>query len=124
MEYDFIELGTAPVNEDCVQVRELSKDGDYHEEMKRECRRYKRMLEERFPNAPEGAYFRIKTFIHDFGSYYEVCINYHISDDECIKFALFVENNLPDTWNDAEVLTFSYDTGEDLEEEDESKDDW
>ena len=90
----YIELGSSPVCETCVQV---SKD-DYIQDMKKECFRYKDYLEELFP-IPDGVYawFSVKSFNHDFGTYYEVIINYD-EDEESSDFAYHVEDNLPEYW--------------------------
>jgi len=101
MSTDYIELGSAPYEEDCVQV---SRTKDYIEDMSKECKQYKEMLMKRFP-IPDAihAWFNIKGFEHDYGTYYEVVIKYN---EEASDFANFVENNLPATWNDKEVLEF------------------
>lgn len=108
---EWMELGTTPANEDCVQV---SKE-DYLPAMTKECERYKEMLINRYP-VPAGvnAYFGIKTFPHDFGSYKEVCIIYDAGDERSANFALFVEGSLPQEWDDTGVMVCPEDrlTGE------------
>jgi len=103
---DTMELGTTPCGEDCVQVN--SKE-DYEPAMRKECERYMEMLEKRFP-IPEdiGCYFKIKWFPHDFGRYAEVCISYDTEIQKESEFALFVEGNLPEKWNETEVKEFVY----------------
>jgi len=64
------------------------------------------MLTKRFPGMPEGCTFSIIGNPHDFGPYYEVALHYNDDvEDEC-KFFLHVENNLPYTWDDDEVIPF------------------
>jgi len=79
---DKMELGPTPCGEDCVQV---DKNGDYIQAMKEECRRYKALLVEKFP-IPEdiNACFVIKGNLHDFGTYYEVCISYDTEDKKSV----------------------------------------
>ena len=90
---EYIELGSAPAEENCVSV---TRDGDYMPAMREECRRYKAMLESLFPIPEEvNAYFSIKSFPHDFGSYLEVILKF---DEEAGEFAYDVEENLPGKW--------------------------
>ena len=93
---DTLELGSAPSNEDCVQV---SRTEDYIAPMKNECRRYLALLETLFP-VPEDvkAWFFIKSNPHDFGTYYEVAIRFDDEDDKSVSFAYSVEENLPENW--------------------------
>ena len=101
---DYIVLGSTPSSEICTQV---SKTNEYLLEMREECRRYKKMLENRFP-IPEGlnTFFSIKRFDHDFGTYYEVVIVFDDKNETSSRFAFFVEDNLPDSWEDKEIYFF------------------
>ncbi len=96
---DYIELGSVPSDEDCVQV---STKEDYLDEMKKECLRYKDILIKRFP----GSTFILKRFNHDFGSYYEVCHPYNDNSETESDKAFWIEDNLPAHWNDTEILTY------------------
>lgn len=98
---EYIEFDTAPVNEECVQV---SKTEDYWGAMCAEATRYKEMLEKRFPDV--NGYFTVATAQHDFGSYKEIRFKFEDSEEgwrECN----FVENNLPLTWDDNEILSIN-----------------
>lgn len=101
---DYIVLGSTPSSETCTQV---SKTNEYLLEMREECQRYREMLEKRFP-IPEGlnAFFSIRKFCHDFGSYYEVVIVFDDENETSSNFAYFAENNLPDSWEDKEIYFF------------------
>lgn len=96
---DFMTLGPSPCGEDCVQLG----TEDYPEKSRAECKRYKKLLEEKFPL--NGIYFGIKSFDHDFGTYREVVVYYDDNDEESADNALTVENNLPETWEDTRVYT-------------------
>jgi hypothetical protein len=103
---DYMEIGTTPYDEDCVQVEST---GAYLQPMRRECDRYKTLLEEIFPIPQDvNAYFSIKSCPHDFGTYYECIIKYDETDEKSSEFALFVEGNLPRTWKDQTIRTFAY----------------
>lgn len=107
---DYIEIGGSPSGEDCVQV---SRHSDYLPAMRAECKRFKEMLEKRFPvpSSLEGkVWFSIKSNPHDFGSYLEVVVKYDMEDEQASEFALFVESNTPETWSDEKVLTFDFDS--------------
>ena len=91
---DYLTLGPSPSDEDCINVGV----DNYHQLAKEECRRFKALLEERFPLPPPLTYFGIKSFPHDFGDYMEVVIYYETEDEESENFAFSVEDNAPNTW--------------------------
>ncbi len=72
--------------------------------MKKECRIYQRQLERTFPDLPPGIAFAIKSFVHDFGIYVEVCIYFDDDDEQQIDYACRVECSPPKQWDD-EALT-------------------
>lgn len=93
---DYIELGSAPYDEDCVQV----SMGNYFPKMLAECNRFKDLLIKLFPipkNLPVS--FGIKNFQHDFGPYCEVIIQYEDLNPRAVDFAYNVESNIPANWN-------------------------
>lgn len=98
---DYLTLGPVPVEEDCVQV---NSNGDYLSAMSKEVRRYVELLDNRFSNKPDGAYFAVKSEHHDFGQYKEAAVFYETNDAEAEEFAFFVECNLPMTWDDTESV--------------------
>lgn len=98
---DYMEVGSSPADEACVQV---ITGQDYMPAMRAELQRYKAMLERRFPDAPDGAYFTVRWNQHDFGSYGEVAVRFDDDDREAAAFAYFVEAHCPATWDDSEVL--------------------
>ena len=100
---DFIELGSAPCNEDCAQVG----SDNYFEESIAESKRYINLLEKKFgKHKPLNCSFKRKSFPHDFGNYYEVVVTFDSSDEESVKFAYYVENNLPENWSDDSEVPF------------------
>ena len=102
---DYETLGPAPCDEICAA---LGVDADFDEKNIAECRRYKEMLQKRFPIPLTcDAYFSIKGNSHDFGYYREIVICYYPNDEISTAFMLHVEGNLPSTWDDEEILTFN-----------------
>lgn len=93
---DYITLGGTPYDEDCAQVG----SENYRQRAMLECRLYKAMLCDLFPNIPDSCEFKVKAFPHDFGTYHEVCIMYDSDDEKACEFAFSVENNLPANWDD------------------------
>ena len=87
---DYLCLGPVPSDEDCQQVGMDSYD---YEQDTADLRRYKAMLENRWPDA----HFAIKSFPHDFGTYREVVV--YFDDEEDGPSAFEVEANLPRTWD-------------------------
>lgn len=95
---NYIEVGSAPFDEECVYVTDKKP---YIREMLHECIRYKSYLEKLFSEQmPDGCEFGIKMFPHDFGSYYEVVIYFDDEIEEQCDFAYMVEDNLPEKWEE------------------------
>lgn len=91
-------LGPNPCEEECADMHDYSAHVA-------EVRRYVAMLEARFVNVPEGAWFGLKREDgSDYGSYFEAVVYYFEGDEEASDFALFVESNCPATWKDTEKI--------------------
>lgn len=95
MNEDYIVIGSAPNDEDCVQV---STKTDYIPAMRKECERFRELLRKKFGNEPSGARLSIKKFYHDFGAYYEVVCYYEDNNDTAREYAFKLENECPDHW--------------------------
>lgn len=100
---EYIELGSAPCEEDCAQFG----SENYFEKSNEESKRYISLLEKKFGKfRPLNCSFRKKSFPHDFGDYYEVVVTYDPNDEDSINFAYHVENNLPITWDDDKEIFY------------------
>jgi hypothetical protein len=97
---DFVTLGTAPVDEPFAQVGQPG----YDDTVKDECRRFIRLLRQKFGDEPPGVRFAIKSFEHDFGTYYEVVVLFDTDDEETSHYAYRCEAELPATWEDAHAV--------------------
>jgi len=95
---DFINIGSTPFGEDCIQVG----NSDYQGAMKAECRRFLELIEKVCGPPPEGASLAVKGFSHDFGSYYEVVCYFDDENQEAAEYAYWVESNAPEFWTDEE----------------------
>lgn len=95
---DYITLGPAPCNEDCVQV---SSKNDYWEDMLKECKRFRQAIEGKFP-PPDGAHITVKRFPHDFGTYAEVAVVYDDEYPDAVDYAFMLESKTPATWRELE----------------------
>ena len=88
----------------CLNGEECADMHDYSAHVA-EVRRYVEMLEARFVNVPEGAWFGLKREDgSDYGSYFEAVVYYFEGDEEASDFALFLESNCPATWKDTEKI--------------------
>ena len=98
---DYLDLGVCPSDETPVQAPYGSRSELAYEEAKR----YKTMLEEKFP-APEGVIqrFSVKSNPYDYFHYYSVVLRFEDNHPESIEYAYFVEENLPYTWEDKEIM--------------------
>jgi hypothetical protein len=97
---DFVTLGTAPVDEPCAQLGQP----DYYDKVRDECRRFIRLLRQKFGEEPPGARFAIKGFDHDFGTYYEVVVHFDTDDEEASHYPYRCEDELPATWGDEHAV--------------------
>jgi hypothetical protein len=93
---DYLTLGPTPAEEKCIG---LGPNYDHAKALK-ESRVYKRQLERAFPDAPEGCYFTVKSFPHEYGNYLEVVVSFDNDDEEQTDFAYDVERSLPGKWDD------------------------
>ena len=84
---DYINIGSSPNGEKCVQVG----DDDYETKSRKECRIYLNQLRRVYGEEPKGAQLTVKSFPHDFGSYTEVICK-HNDDEKAIEYAYNLEN--------------------------------
>ena len=94
---DYMELGSAPCNEDCVSV---TRDGDYLPAMRQECLRFIDLIRKKLGPEPEGARLTVQSNPHDFGTYLEVVCYYDDQDEEARRYAYRCESDAPKTWDD------------------------
>lgn len=93
---EFLELGPAPIEEPCAQ---LGHTEDYPHVAKEECRRFIKLLREKFGAEPDGASLVIKANQHDFGTYYEVACKFDMNKKEAVDYCYTLEANLPARWS-------------------------
>ena len=97
MTMEYIELGSSPYEENCVQVGEAN----YHEKMRKELAAYVNQLNRMFNQFDNHAImFKSKWFNHDFGSYGEVCVYWNTSDEEADTYVYEIERSLPAYWDE------------------------
>ena len=105
---EYLELGSVPSEEECVQVGA----SDYDLLSRQESVRYIQQLQKCFPQYEE---FRVRfsamNFPHDFGYYKEVVVKYE-PNSLGEKFVYFIEKNLPDTWDNEKVMIMNEDENE------------
>ena len=95
---DELYLGAVPNEEECIQVG--SKN--YLERAEAECEQYIKVLKTKFQDMPDGLEFEIKHCPHDFGTYLEVVVTFDRYDEEQSEYAIKIENNRPEYWEDKE----------------------
>ncbi len=98
---DYVELNSTPCDEECVQV---SQDKNYLPEMRKECERYRELLQDIFVGYEQYGHFVIKSNPHDFGSYLEVKFAYDPTDPVAESYAWKVQDRLPSKWTDREPI--------------------
>jgi hypothetical protein len=88
-------LGATPSEEDCAQVGQP----DYRQKALAECERYIELIRRTLGPEPPGAELAIKSFPHDFGTYYEVVIWFESDDAAAVAYAVRCEDDGPRTWD-------------------------
>lgn len=99
---DYISIGSAPSDEDCVPV---NSRGDYHEAMRAECQRFLELIRKKLGPEPPGARLGIKSNPHDFGTYYDVVCYFDDEDEAARTYAFRCESDSPRTWADDKLTT-------------------
>ena len=89
---DYIDIGPAPYDEDCVQVGTAG----YAVRARAECQRYLEALRAHYGPEPEGAKLQVRGFPHDFGQYYEVVCYYDPvrANSTAVEYAFKCEEGL------------------------------
>lgn len=110
---DYISLGEVPCNENCCQV---GRD-NYDKYGKLEAYEYKRMIEDTL-----GPFSEVKIKVtknpHDFGWYYDVIVDFY-REEEAIKLACEIEDNVPQNWDESHGPGFGFLTWNDAVSADE-----
>lgn len=102
---DTLELGPAPVDEDCAQ---LGAD-DYVVRAVTECRAYINQLHRVYEKiwgtcVPKGLRLHAKKNNHEYGVYYEVAASFDDSDEQAVDAIYWFEANLPDKWDEEAMV--------------------
>ena len=99
MPREYIELGSAPYDEQCAQVG----DDNYATNAMRECRQYIQAIRNYLGQEPDGAELGVKRFNHEYGGYWEVVVYYDSDDEKAAEYAQKCEAKAPATWADGGV---------------------
>lgn len=92
---DYLHLSPVPIEEPCQQVPYA-----YPDLARKECLVFIEQLRRVFGPEPEGARLRVKACPHDFGTYYDVIVQYDDTIEEAVEYAFNLENNLPESWDE------------------------
>jgi hypothetical protein len=96
MSLDYLNIGSSPCDEGCAQVGHPV----YISIARIECRIYAAQLSREFPNGD----FRVKSFPHDFGTYYEVVAFYDDDgDDPRMEAAFDAEGSANPQWDELSI---------------------
>ena len=93
---DVIWLGPVPAEEDCAQVG----DSAYREQVFAECQQFIKAIKLKCGEPPEGAVLKIKGAPHEFGTYYEVVVEFDSTNDDASRWAHSADANAPTRWCD------------------------
>lgn len=109
MEKAWIEIGSAPVLEDCACIG----DRNYRDKALIECRLFQKELEtaffREFQHYPEeaGLKLRLVASDHDLGRYYEVAVGFPAEDPIAGSKAYWLLDNAPLRWSEASCEALS-----------------
>lgn len=98
---DYLEISSTPNDEPCIQVGAE----DYAKFSKLECEALIAQIRRQFGAEPEGVRLFRKACPHDFGTYYEVAIEFEEGSEEQQEYAYRVEGQTSENW-DEEALQF------------------
>lgn len=93
---DTLAIGPTPAEEDCAQVG----DKDYTKKAVPECRRFAALIVQKLGPPPGNARLRLLRNAHDFGTYYEIGVEFDSDSKEETQYAYLVEALAPKTWDD------------------------
>ena len=97
MVMEYMEIGSAPYEEDCAQVG----TPNYYENARKEMNAYINQLNRMFNEFDnQQITFKQKWFNHDFGTYGEVCIYWDTDNAEADVYAYEIESTLPGFWDE------------------------
>lgn len=99
--HDSLNLSPTPVGEECAQVG----SEDYRKNALLECQAFTDQIRRQFGPEPAGAKLKVKSNAHDFGTYYDVNVEFDSNNDEAAEFAYLVEGGIPEYW-DSEAKEF------------------
>ena len=91
---DYFSIGPTPSEEDCAQVGQP----DYRRKAIEECQRFIELIRTTLGPEPPGAELAIKSFPHDFGTYYDVVVWFEPDDAAALAYAQRCEDDAPRTW--------------------------
>ena len=94
---DTIEIGSAPCDEDCAQVG----SPNYRDRAGAECTAFIGQIRRVFGPEPSGARLKVQSFPHDFGTYYEVVVQYETENEEAAAYAMVCCDRAPNQWDEA-----------------------
>ena len=84
--WGYMNIGTVPAMEDCVQVG----TDEYMDKARVETERFCKQIMKHYPPVL-GTMVRTKAFDHEFGTYVEVCVNNNKHIESAYQYALQVE---------------------------------
>lgn len=84
---DYLSIGTVPHEEDCTQNEPT---GQYATAQRREARLFADQIRRHYPE-PDDGYMTVKSFPHEFGSYYEACAIFDDENEAACNWAYTVE---------------------------------
>ncbi len=97
---EYLNIGSSPVDESCAQVG----TDNYRKQARLELNVLARQMRRIHPEPEDGsAYYSIKGFAHDFGTYHELVAMFDPDNEAACRWAYQAEELLPENW-DAEAL--------------------
>ena len=93
---DSMDFDTTPIDEQCEQCP--YSDGGI--KARKEAAAFIGQLKRQFGEPPMGVRFKIKSNMHDFGSYVSLEAIFDDENNEAVDYVYNIEGNLPERWDD------------------------
>lgn len=93
---DYLEIGSSPAAEQCVQVGE----DNYQTRSRMECKIFIKQIRRQLGAEPSGAFLRVRSNPHDFGSYQEVACYFKDDMPDAVEYAYRCESEVSEIWDE------------------------
>lgn len=96
---NYLSFDTTPIEEECAQAGSV----EYYQKAKKEGETLIKQLKRQFGEPPNGCSLKMKLNPHDFGNYFTVNVFFDENKDNCVEYAMKIENDFPEFWDEESI---------------------